>query len=143
MYSIKYTFWSKSLQNFIVFRAQKDGSADRSWFCELYDGKTTSVVKASNDVKRIAVEVGSYALSIGGFHQPQPFLKEKSDLKLRRDWFMEGVLLCCAFPKKMMYEEVITSNDNLRSNYSPDAQSFKKLLEQIFNYHAFEFRQYR
>ena len=143
MYSIKYTFWSKSLQNFIVFRAQKDGSADRSWFCELYDGEAASGVKASNDVKRIAVEVESYALSTGGFHQPHPFLMEQSDLKLRRDGFMERFLLCCPFPKKTMYEEVISANDNLRSNYSPDAQSFKKLLEQIFNDHAFESRQFR
>ena len=143
MYSIKYTFWSKSLQKFIVFRAQKDGSADRSWFCELYDGEATAGVKASNDVKRITVEVGSYALSIGGFHQPQPFLMEQSDLKLRRDGFMERFLLCCPFPKKMMHEEVISANDNLRSNYSPDVQSFKKLLEQIFNYNVFESRQYR
>ena len=113
MYSIINTFCSKSLQNFIVFRAQKDGSADRSWFCELYDGEATAGVKASNDVKRITVEVGSYALSIGGFHQPQPFLMKQSDLKLRRDGFMERFLLCCPFPKKMMYEEVISANDNL------------------------------
>ena len=119
LYSIINTFCSKSLQNFIVFRAQKDGSADRSWFCELYDGEATAGVKASNDVKRITVEDANYALSIGGFHQPQPFLMEQSDLKLRRDGFMERFLLCCPFPKKMMYEEVISANDNLRSNYSP------------------------
>ena len=107
----------------------------------MYDGEATAGVKASNDVKRVTVEVGSYALSIGGFHQP--FLMEQSDLKLRRDGFMERFLLCCPFPKKMMYEEVISVNDNLRDNYSPDAQSFKKLLEQIFNYHVFESRQYR
>ena len=77
----------KEFKNFIVFRAQKDGSADRSWFCELYDGEATAGVKASNDVKRITVEVGSYALSIGGFHQPQPFLMEHSDLKLRQHGF--------------------------------------------------------
>ena len=34
----------------------------------------------------------------------------------------------------MMYEEVISANDNFRSTYSPDAQTFKKLLQQIFNY---------
>ena len=105
-------FCSKSLQNFIVFRAQKDGSAERSWFCELYDGEATVVVKSSIDVKRITVEVGSYALLIGGFHQPQPFLMEQSHLKLRRDGFMVNFLLCCPFPKKMMYEEVISVNDN-------------------------------
>ena len=53
---------SKNLHNFIVFRPQKDGSADRGWFCESYDGETTVGVKASNDVKRITAEVGSYAL---------------------------------------------------------------------------------
>ena len=42
-----------------------------------------------------------------------------------------------------MYEEVISAIDSLWSNYSPDAQSFKKLLKQIFNYHVFESRQYR
>ena len=95
----------------------------------MYDGEATAGVKASNDVKRITVEDANYALSIGGFHQPQPFLMEQSDLKLRRDGFMERFLLCCPFPKKMMHEEVISANDNLRSNYSPDVQSFKKLLE--------------
>ena len=128
MYSIIYTFCSKSLQNFIVFRAQKDGSADRSLFFQLYDGEATVGVKASNDVNRITVEVGSCVLSIGGFHQPQPFLMEQSDWKLLRDGFMERFFLCCPFPKKMMYEKVISANDNSRSNYSPDAQSFKKLL---------------
>ena len=79
----------------------------------------------------------------GGFHQPQLFLMEQSDLKLRRDGFMEYFLLCCPFPKKMMYEEVISANDNVWSNYSPDVQPFKKFLEQIFNYHTVESRQYR
>ena len=79
----------------------------------------------------------------GNFHQPQPFLMEQSDLKLWRDGFMECFLLCCPFPKKMIYKEVIAANDNLRSNYSADAQSFKKLLEHIFNYHAFKYGQYR
>ena len=50
---------------------------------------------SSNDVKKITVEVGSYALSITGFHQPQPFLMEQSDLKLRRDGMLEGFLFCC------------------------------------------------
>ena len=59
---------------------------------------------------------------------------EQSDLKLRRNGFMERSILCCPFPKKMMYEEVISANDNFRSTYSPDAQTFKKLLQQIFNY---------
>ena len=61
------------------------------------------------------------------FHQPQPFLMEQSDLKLRQDGFMERFLLCCPFLKKMMYEEVISASDYLRSNYSPNAQSFKKI----------------
>ena len=82
-------------------------------------------------------------LLIGGFPQPQPFLMEQSDSKLRRDGHMERFLLCCPFPKKTIYEEVISANDNLWSNYSSDAQSFKKLLEQIFNYHVFASRQYR
>ena len=43
----------------------------------------------------------------------------------------------------MMYEEVISANDNLRSIYSQDAQSFKKLLEQILNYGVFKSRQYK
>ena len=90
-----------------------------------------------------AVEVGSYALSIGGFHHPQPFLMERSDLKLRPDGFLERFLLFCPFPKKIMYEEVTSASDSLRSNDSSDAQSFKKLLEQISNYHVFMFRQYR
>ena len=45
--------------------------------------------------------------------------------------------------KKIMYEEVTSASDSLRSNDSSDAQSFKKLLEQISNYHVFMFRQYR
>ena len=65
------------------------------------------------------------------------------DGALRRDGFMERFLLCCPFPKKKMYEEVISANDNLWSNYSPDAQSFKRLLEPILNYHVFESRLYR
>ena len=57
---------------------------------------------------------------------------------------MERFLFCCLFLKKMMYEEVISANDdNLWSNYSPETQSFKKLLELIFNYHVFKSRQYR
>ena len=82
-------------------------------------------------------------LLIGGFPQPQPFLMEQSDSKLRRDGYMERFLLCCPFPKKTIYEEVISANDNLWSNYSPDAQSFKRLLEPILNYHVFESRLYR
>ena len=109
----------------------------------MYDGEATVGVKASNDVKRATVELGSYAPPIGGFHQPQLFLMEQSDVKLRRDGFMNRFLLCCLFLKRMMYKEVISANDNLRSNSNPDAQSFKKLLEQIFNYDVLESRQYR
>lgn len=132
---MQYTFCSKSLQDFILFRAQKDGSADRSWFCEKYDGEATDGVQASNDdVKKITTEIGSYALSVGGFHQSSPFLMEQSNLKLRLDGFLERFLLCSPFPKKIMYKDVI---------YSPDAQSSKKLLEHIFNYHVFKSRQCR
>ena len=67
---------------------------------------------------------------------------ERSDLKLRPDGFLERFLLFCPFTKKIMYEEVTSANDSLPSNDRPDAQSFKKLLEQISNYHAFMFRQY-
>ena len=68
------------------------------------DEEATVGVKASNDVKRIAVKVST----VGGFHQPQPFLMEQTTLKLRRDRFMDlRFLLCCPFPKKMMHEEVM------------------------------------
>ena len=68
---------------------------------------------------------------------------ERSDLKLRPDGFLERFLLFCPFPKNIMYEEVTSASDSLRSNDSSDAQSFKKLLEQISNYHVFMFRQCR
>lgn len=68
---------------------------------------------------------------------------EQSDLKLRLDRFLERFLLCSPFPKKIMYKEVISASDNVQSNYSPDAQSSEKLLEQIFNYHVFKSRQCR
>ena len=58
-------------------------------------------------------------------------------------WIYGTLPSLLSFPKEDMYEEVISANDNLRSNCSPDAQSFKKLLEQIFNYHVFESWQYR
>ena len=38
--------------------------------------KQQLVSNPSNDVKSISVEAGSYARSIGGFHQPQLFLME-------------------------------------------------------------------
>lgn len=128
---------------FLIIRAQKDGSADRSWFCELYDGEATVGVKASNDVKRVSVEVCTYALSIGGFHQPQPFLMEQSDFRLRKDGFMERFLIACPFPKRMLCAEVASANENLKENYAECNHSFKKLLDLIYKYHNAESRQYR
>ena len=58
-------------------------------------------------------------------------------------WNVRRLPSLLPFTKKMMYEEVISANDNLRSIYSQDAQSFKKLLEQILNYGVFKSRQYK
>ena len=77
------------------------------------------------------------------FPSPSAIFNGVIRLETTSRWIFGTLLLFCPFPKKIMYEEVTSASDSLRSNDSSDAQSFKKLLEQISNYHVFMFRQYR
>ena len=98
---------------------------------------------SANDIRKW-ISCWSWELRSLKWRFPSPSaIFDGANLKLRPDGFLERFLLFCPFPKKIMYEEVTSASDSLRSNDSSDAQSFKKLLEQISNYHVFMFRQYR
>ena len=119
----------------LYFSGQKQGSADQTFMCKLCDGTPTRIVKATNEGKKCkASEIQQYGLSLAGFLEPHPFLQDYFDLGLRKDGFLDRILLCCPKPLRLMPEECSGYIQKL-DEMNVSLHSLDRLFNDIFQWH--------
>lgn len=114
--------------------------SERTFFCELYDGRPQNILRSTNDGKSTKLSIGEISMNIAGYHQPEPFLKDYYELSLRKDGFMERFLIACPQALRPTQEQVQASRDVLSLDYREDMRDLKHMYEDIYEKHRNGFK---